>query len=548
MKKILAVIRESTEHQEIDSQKKELTEFCISKGFKENQIEYIAESGASARKVNKKYIQMLEDIKETLISKKIKNCAFWHLNRLGRVKSKIDEMQEWFIKNKIQVYIKNPSLTLLNDDGSVNAGAEIAWGIYGVMVKQETDEMFEKMKRGKNRNAENKKYNGGPIVKFGYMLDKDNYVVPNQEEVELVHLIYNEYMTGKYSVFSLAKELNERGITQRGKKLTSYFISKVLTTTAYIGYTNTKKSNRKFTPIISQEMYDKCKEIRTKKNTFGTSTKESKHTALCLKLIKCSECGYNFIKNHNRYVCYHRKANSRFEEKCHNNTSIRLEVLDNIVWDLTCILQLNLLQGDNSSLVDNYKDGIEITQQKQKKGQNKLSQIDDKRQRSKDLYIEGEITKKEYEIKKQKFNNEEVELKQQIDIYKNEIIQLQNKIDKLENPSVDFMLQYADALDNENNAKKMREIVFKHIKLIEVNNHTINERKCVKIKINDVYGNVWLYAYFYTLKRNLKMNKLSKVYQIDDDDNIIGNALVPTEVEKNIIRQKFNETNPNIKI
>ena len=44
------------------------------------------------------------------------------------------------------------------------------------------------------------------------------------------------------------------------------------------------------------------------------------------------------------------------------------------------------------------------------------------------------------------------------------------------------------------------------------------------------------------------MNKLSKVYQIDDDDNIIGNALVPTEVEKNIIRQKFNETNPNIKI
>ena len=261
MKKILAVIRESTEHQEIESQKKELTEFCISKGFKENQIEYIAESGASARKVNKKYIQMLEDIKETLISKKIKNCAFWHLNRLGRVKSKIDEMQEWFIKNKIQVYIKNPSLTLLNDDGSVNAGAEIAWGIYGVMVKQETDEMFEKMKRGKNRNAENKKYNGGPIVKFGYMLDKDNYVVPNQEEVELVHLIYNEYLTGKYSVFSLAKELNERGITQRGKKLTSYFISKVLTTTAYIGFTNTKKSNRKFTPIISNEMYEKCKEI-----------------------------------------------------------------------------------------------------------------------------------------------------------------------------------------------------------------------------------------------------------------------------------------------
>ena len=550
MKKILAVIRESTEQQEIESQKKELTEFCISKGFKVEEIEYIAEKGASARKVNKKYLQMLEDIKTTLITKDIKCCAFWHLNRLGRVKSKIDEMQEWFVKNKIQVYIKNPELTLLNDDGTVNAGAEIAWGIYGVMVKQETDEMFEKMKRGKRRNSETKKFNGGSgkVVRFGYMLDENNYIVPNPEEVELVHLIYNEYLTGKYSAVTLAQELNERGIAQRGKKITDFFISKVINTTAYIGYTKGKLSNRKFTPIITKEMYDKCKEIRNTKNTNGTATKESKHTALCVKLIKCSECGNNFIKNNNRYVCYHRKANHRFEEKCHNSASIRLEVLDNIVWDLTCILQLNLLQGDNSSLVDNYKDDIEITQQKQKEGQNKLSQIDDKRQRSKDLYIEGEITKKEYEIKKQKFNNEEVELKQQIDIYKNEIIQLQNKIEKLENPSVDFMLQYADALDNEENAKKMREIVFKHIKSIYVNNHTINERKCVKIKINDVYGNVWTYAYFYTLNRNKKTNPMSKVFQIDDDDNIIGNALVPTEEEKNIIRQKFNDTNPKIKI
>lgn len=548
MKKILAVIRESTEQQEIESQKKELTEFCISKGFKEEEIEYIAESGASARKVNKKYLQMLEDIKTTLLSKNIKYCAFWHLNRLGRVKSKIDEMQEWFVKNRIQVYIKNPSITLLNDDGSVNAAAEISWGIFGVMVKQETDEMFEKMKRGKRRNAENKKFNGGGSVKFGYKVDENNFVIPNQEEVELVHLIYNEYLTGKYSVLTLAQELNERGIKQRGKKLTEGFVAKVLNSTAYIGYTNTKTSKRKYTPIITKDMYDNCQKLKKSNNVFGTATKESKHTALCLKLIKCSECNSNFINHNHRYACYHNKKNSRFEEKCHNSATIRIEVLDNIVWDLTCILQLNLLQGDNSSLVDNYKADIEITQQKQKEGQNKLSQIDDKRQRAKELYIEGEITKKEYEKKKQKFNNEEVELKQVIETYNNEIQQLKNKIEKLQNPDAETMLDYADALDNEDNAKKMREIVFKHIKSIYVDNHTINERKCVKIKINDVYGNVWTYAYLYTLNRNKKTNPMTKVFIIDDDDNIIGNALAPTEEEKNIIRQKFNETNQIINI
>ena len=55
--KILAVIRESTDHQDTESQKREMGDFCIFKGFQEEDIVYIESAGASDRKANKKYLQ-----------------------------------------------------------------------------------------------------------------------------------------------------------------------------------------------------------------------------------------------------------------------------------------------------------------------------------------------------------------------------------------------------------------------------------------------------------------------------------------------------------
>ena len=86
MKKILAVIRVSTETQETESQKNELVNFILSLGkYQENEIEFIEVQGASAVKMNDKYLQMLQSIKDKITeSDTIRSVAFWHLNRLGR--------------------------------------------------------------------------------------------------------------------------------------------------------------------------------------------------------------------------------------------------------------------------------------------------------------------------------------------------------------------------------------------------------------------------------------------------------------------------------
>ena len=114
MSKILAVIRSSSERQETESQKKEMIQFCIEKGYAEDEIKVIEVAGASARKLNKKYLDMLDSIKATIINEGFTCCAFWHLNRLGRNESKLVEMKDFFKKNKIQVYIKYPSIQLFH--------------------------------------------------------------------------------------------------------------------------------------------------------------------------------------------------------------------------------------------------------------------------------------------------------------------------------------------------------------------------------------------------------------------------------------------------
>lgn len=529
MSKILAVIRESTERQETESQKQELVDYCKSLGFAESDIEYLAVAGASARKLNKKYLQMLEDIKNTLLTKGIKNCAFWHLNRLGRVDTKIVEMKNWFIANGIQVYIKNPSLTLLDADGTVNAGAEIAWGVFATMVKQDTEELFQKWQRGKKRNAQNKKFNGGNKIHFGYKVNADNYIVPDFEEVKLVKLIYNEYITGKYSVYTLATELNKRGIRQRGKKINDVFLSTILSSTAYIGYTDSVSNrtdgtkvitHREYTPIIDKELYDKCAALRASKNVVGTATKESKHSKLCVKLIKCAECGSNFMNRGGRYVCYHHKMNKRFETKCSNSISIRDTVLDTVAWEVASILQLDLLQHPNNELIEKYKADKVILEQKQKETQNKINGLQDKKVRNNDLYFEGEITKKQWENNKGKLIAESISLGNEVMSYAEDIDKVEGIIVSLEHPSVDTMFTYADAIANEEDAKEMREIIFKHIKKITVEEVKIDGEKGTLINIETVRNGIWKYVYFFNRKRNKKTNELTKVYKIDDDGTV----------------------------
>lgn len=510
MKTILCVIRTSTEEQETASQKKDMLEFCISRGFKEEDIEWIEVAGASARKQNEKYVQMIALIKSTILNNPdIKNCALWHLNRLGRVNSILVEMKNWFIENHIQVYVKNPSLTLLNSDGSVNSGTEIAWGLFATMVKQDTEEIFAKMRRGKKRNSEQMKFNGGCETRFGYRVDNSGYIVPDVKESKLVKLIYDEYVTGKWSAIKLAKELKSRGIKQRNDKdITWIFVSKVLSDTAYIGYTDNDnaKSHRKFTPIIDQDIWEKVKMIR-ENHIFKRTSKESKRTSFGVGVLKCSCCGSHYIANDKYYVCYKKKNTSKFNGACTDAARIRTDVFDELIWDIASTIHIGYLQNLDEKSITQYESEKAVLLQKMNESNNLLMKLTERKKRVVNLYADGELTEAEFKGKKGKLIADHIHHQNKMLEYGYEINRIDRTIADIRKPSKERIMETFLDVMNEGNRLKCKEIILKHIKVAYLGNVVENGKKSVRIEIEANNGTKYTFLQHKT-RNDAKQNNL----------------------------------------
>ena len=535
-KKILCIIRASTEQQETESQKKELVAYCITKGFAVEEMAFIEVAGASARKLNDKYIQMLEDIKATLLSSPTINAvALWHLNRLGRVESKLHEMKEFFVTNKIQVYCKNPDFTLLDDNGNESAAGGIAFSVYASMVKYETDEMFAKMNRGRERNRANGIFAGGKI-KFGYTLDATKHFIINENEAKTIRLIFELYATGKYSFYTLVEELRARGITKDGQKITYEMIQNALADEAYYKGINGK------IPLIDKELFDKCAAIKA--NTVAVKrTKESRNINFAVGLLKCS-CGNNFIASGDFYRCYSKMNNNRKKKvvECDSPT-IRRDIMDDTLWLVTRLLQQRFLMDKDSVDISEQKDKINVLTAKLSTAQKGLSSIKDRKEKLEDAYyVDGEMNEAQFKKRLASLHSKEVQTESLIRNYKTEIEDIQKVIKQIELPPNDRYLQslLLSDLDVEEleDRKKIKEMMFNHIDKVTVNRVMKGNHKCVEITITSKTKLTFVFLYDSWLNSHRKgecnvfyANK--PVYYID------GHIIRQNPTVRNMLYQKI---------
>ena len=299
-KRVLGVLRASTIRQEVESQKKELKEFILSKGYKCSQIVWREYRGASARKENDKYKAMIEEVKTIILSRQIEAVALWHLNRLGRTETSLIKMKEFFEKNKIQVYVKNPNLQLFDVDcqGNLvkNNGTSIAWSIFATMVKFDTEEQFQKTQRGKEYIIQQGKCVSGK-AKFGYYVDNEKYIRVDAKESEIVKLIYRKYASEDITISQLTDYLNSNGYCYRNDKEFNFkHLVVMLKDTTYIGKS---KSKSNYPAIVSENVYNKCMEKRETRN--ANADKAKRKFNLCSKLIKCEYCGHSYTSKGERY-------------------------------------------------------------------------------------------------------------------------------------------------------------------------------------------------------------------------------------------------------
>lgn len=483
-KKCVLWCRVSTFQQEYERQKKELIEMATKDGFEEKNQIIIGSAGASAIKLNELYLKEVDELIKTINSdNNVTTIYLWELSRLARNEKKFHEIKEKLEKRKIQLIVKKPSLQLLNEDGSVNNGIELAFSLLITLAKQEMEIKKERFKSGKIQKASLGIWVGGNLS-YGYTTNETKHIVLNESEAQYVRYIFQSYINGK-SQRQLADEFYKKGVS-----ITLSLINRILHNERYTGKSfkfkydeldennKLKESNleRSYPKIISIEDFEKCQEISKKNNVKP----KAKNVYYADGILICPSCGgrcnvqktsYHCFNAHNKYMKYGIREDSKDKEdklknQCTNKLNLSVNVLDSLLWNEVKWRECSLLQSKEKKEIENYELEIEEEKNKIEVANKHLKKVKKKKQNATDLYIEDDIDKDYYYDLKSKIEKERKKYNDEINMSKARINQLEDFIKSINEKQQQANIDGAIAFVAKYNDKDKQEACQRHIKSV----------------------------------------------------------------------------------
>jgi DNA invertase Pin-like site-specific DNA recombinase len=148
-----------------------------------------------------------------------------------------------------------------------------------------SEELSQKTKRGMNETRLKGHYPGGHTIGYGWSITPvyteqngkqvkiASKVVVNEEEASIVKEIFTEYASGK-TVADISRELNARGILNRGKYFRVDALYKILRQEKYTGIyrINGKTYNNVYPQILSADVFNVVR-ARIEANKYGSHPK-----------------------------------------------------------------------------------------------------------------------------------------------------------------------------------------------------------------------------------------------------------------------------------
>ncbi|WMI81566.1 recombinase family protein [Anaerotignum sp. MB30-C6] len=147
---------------------------------------------------------------------------------------------------------------------------------------------------------------------FGYCM-KNKLLTPIPEEATMIRFIYEAYASGKESMFSLSRQMNQMGFrTHRGGVFENRTIQYILNNPVYKGYsrwTPTGRTRRNFNnpdsviakgnwePLVSQELWEAAANRinREKRTHYSHKRPETEGKHWISSMIKCSACQRSLV-------------------------------------------------------------------------------------------------------------------------------------------------------------------------------------------------------------------------------------------------------------
>lgn len=572
MKKAVLFVRVSTEKQTLESQIEALKRTAFIDGYSDSDLIVIAkkESGVKLKESER---EGLNELKSVIIENDVDCVYIFELSRLSRDPMTLYSVRDKIFKdNKVQLKCLKPTFSLLEEPERTkfDAMGSLVFSIFGCFAEQEVVEKKERFHRGKAQKAIEGKYSGG-TVPYGYEIDanKDNLLVINHDEADIIHTIFDLYEAG-YSLSRISQELRERGLKYQNyvnkkrspeKDFGIWFIHQILTAELLTGRKTkgaTASFARSYPAIISEAQFDRCRKIAEDNNTsFG----KVERIFLAKGLIRCPECGANFRAYSSKihYSCPNalmssnvRRLNNLEDRRlCSNNICISISAMDALLWHVAVMKECEFMLGSAISDKSEFEHQIAILKEKIDAIQPRLDDIAGKRSRIVDAFIEGEITKEtelkkfaELDEQKQAILRQKVEYEQKVEYFQSRIADIMNFY-SMES------LEAGDLADSMENALRIREkieatatdeeksrLVHKHIKEVNVEKQTIvytfNEKKVKEAPAK--YVTITFYdgtqQYFHFISTD---GKGGHWIDSDIDGNVLGD--LPINIERKITNQ-----------
>ena len=336
-----------------------------------------------------KMLELLEEVKQGLYDA----VLVMDIDRLGRGNMQDQGLiLDTFKQSKTKIITPRKVYDLSNEFDEEYSEFE------AFMARKELKLITRRMQRGRIKSVEEGKCISSNAP-FGYKFEfegKNRFLVVDDEKANIVKIIFDMYLEG-LGAYKIANYLNSLGYkTSTGRDWYEKGIRDIIKNKAYCGYIVWNKVERKrnssrrspekqieslglHEPIISEDIWNKAQEMRTKR-TISPVHDNKKLTNPLAGLVKCKLCGATLTASSSTYGG--KKVKFLSCKTCYKVAAVKLDVfesevlnsLDSILNTYKLYLNDDIESFDDSSKLNTYlnllkqleKESITLVNQKEK--------------------------------------------------------------------------------------------------------------------------------------------------------------------------------------
>ena len=387
---------EQTKNFSLDNQTKSCTEFSQRSGY--TVFQAFREEGESAKTADRTELQRM--MKFAVAHKKqIARLVIFKVDRLSRKTEDYLAIKAFFKALGISIV----SVTEKLEDTSTGKFLET---LLSAVAELDNNARSERTVAGMKARLLKGLWCG--VAPWGYTnftekITGSKSIIPHPERASIVKMLFENFVTGKYSFRELAVMANAMGQKSRtGRKITKQFVAQIIRNPIYCGRIVVPKfgidTKGIHQPLISEKLFDEANgEGNGATNRKLPRNKDNQDFPL-RGLIQCEGCGGNITggktKGHTKYYQYY----NCHDHECAKRTSIKKDSLEK---DFTIFLSE---LTPNDELFEILKEAIKIAHELElqsvttsgRKLGARIVELKDKKDKLLDLKIREQISDDEF--------------------------------------------------------------------------------------------------------------------------------------------------------